>query len=77
VAILRISLVMLVLAFASSAHAQSKPPKGDILSDAPDMETQTEQLQHALVRLPIAAGLATMLAMRPVMNGSMIDDRWK
>ncbi len=69
-AILRISLVLLVLAFASSAHAQAKPPKGDILSDTVDMPTQVEQFQHALARLPMAAGLATLLAMRPRRRGT-------
>ena len=34
------------------------------------MPTQVEQLTHALVRLPIAAGLATILAMRPRRRGT-------
>jgi len=34
------------------------------------MDTQVEQLMHALTRLPIAAGLATILAMRPRRRGT-------
>src|SRR5207244_6478727 len=33
-------------------------------------ETQVEQLQHALARLPIAAGLASVLALRPRRRGT-------
>jgi uncharacterized membrane protein YhiD involved in acid resistance len=36
----------------------------------PTRFTQVEQLQYALVRLPIAAGLATLLAMRPRRRGT-------
>src|SRR5262249_24359872 len=44
--------------------------RGDVLTDAPDMATQLEHLRHALVRLPIAAGFACMLAMRPRRRGT-------
>jgi len=44
--------------------------RGDALSDAPDWITQVEQLQHAIVRLPIAAGLASVLALRPRRRGT-------
>jgi len=49
---------------------KTKKERGDILSDTPDMPTQVEQLMHALSRLPIAAGLATVLAMRPRRRGT-------
>src|SRR5204862_625177 len=35
-----------------------------------DAYTQLEQLQHALVRLPIAAGFAAILALRPRRRGT-------
>jgi len=44
--------------------------RGDILTDAPDKQTQVEQLQHAFARLPIAAGLACVLALRPRRRGT-------
>src|SRR5207237_9747885 len=44
--------------------------KGDVLADTPDWMTQFEQLQHALARLPIAAGLACVLALRPRRRGT-------
>ena len=49
---------------------KAKRERGDILADTPDMPTQTEQLRHALVRLPVAAGLATLLAVRPRRRGT-------
>jgi uncharacterized membrane protein YhiD involved in acid resistance len=82
---LRLPLVLLVLANAP-LYAQPPDPvatttalqndvkvkreRGDILSDTPDMPTQIEQFVHALVRLPIAAGLATLLAIRPRRRGT-------
>src|SRR5438067_12040919 len=63
----RISTAMLVLICAAPVAAQKR---GDTLTDAPDRETQIEQLQHALVRLPIAAGLASVLALRPRRRGT-------
>jgi hypothetical protein len=49
---------------------QSHPGRGDILSDAPDARTQIVQLRHAAIRLPIAAGLACILAFRPRRRGT-------
>ncbi len=52
-------------------QAESKKAKrGDVLSDTPDTDTQLEQLTHALSRLPIAAGLASVLALRPRRRGT-------
>lgn len=53
-----------------SLSAQGKKADKDILTDAPDRTTQVEQLTLAIVRLPIAAGLATVLAMRPRRRGT-------
>jgi uncharacterized membrane protein YhiD involved in acid resistance len=72
---------LLLLAPASTTWAQDQLPagqtetekpskRGDVLSDAPDTATQLTQLRHALVRLPIAAGLACILAMRPRRRGT-------
>lgn len=49
---------------------QKKGARGDVLADTPDMPTQIDQVRHALVRLPVAALLATMLAMRPRRRGT-------
>jgi len=50
--------------------AGKKGKRGDVLGDAPDAATQLEQLQHALARLPVAAGLACVLALRPRRRGT-------
>jgi hypothetical protein len=47
-----------------------KEKRGDILADTPDTSTQIQQLQYALARLPVAAGLASILAMRPRRRGT-------
>jgi hypothetical protein len=49
---------------------EKKPKHGDVLSDTPDNDTQLDQLRHALVRLPIAVGLACVLALRPRRRGT-------
>jgi uncharacterized membrane protein YhiD involved in acid resistance len=57
---------------ASTAELEKdqKPKRGDVLTDSPDVDIQLDQLRHAAVRLPIAAGLATVLAMRPRRRGT-------
>ena len=47
-----------------------KAKKADVLSDTPDVPTQIEQLEYALVRLPIAAVFACVLALRPRRRGT-------
>jgi hypothetical protein len=47
-----------------------KSKRGDVLEDTPDVSTQMEQLHHALLRLPMAAGFATVLALRPRRRGT-------
>jgi Domain of unknown function (DUF4956)/MgtC family len=65
-------LVLLTLATASAQPELTQPrsSKGDILSDAPDAWTQLAQLRHAAIRLPVAAGLASILAFRPRRRGT-------
>jgi len=52
------------------AEPSDKAKRADVLSDTPDTSTQIAQLRHALVRLPIAAGLACVLALRPRRRGT-------
>ena len=81
---IRCLLIAIVLA-TGHAHAQPPPDpdqpmtttdvekkakRADVLADAPDRATQIEQLRHALARLPIAAALASVLAMRPRRRGT-------
>jgi hypothetical protein len=47
-----------------------KAKRGDVLSDTPDWYTQTEQVLHGAERLPIAAALASVLALRPRRRGT-------
>jgi len=53
-----------------SDTSAKKAKRGDVLDDTPDSDTQLAQLRHGLERLPIAAGLATVLAMRPRRRGT-------
>jgi hypothetical protein len=62
-----IATALLMLLLAAPLAAQKR---GDIITDTPDRETQLEQLEHALARLPIAAGLACVLALRPRRRGT-------
>lgn len=70
--------VVLFVALTAPVLAQTLPPdqlekaskRGDALADAPDTATQVDQLEHALARLPIAAGLAGLLALRPRRRGT-------
>jgi hypothetical protein len=56
---------------ASATNEQAaKSKRNDVLADTPDTFTQIEQLEHAIVRLPIAAALACLLAMRPRRRGT-------
>lgn len=65
-----LAAVLFVLLASIPAAAQGKRDRADVLTDAPDRTTQLEQLLLAAVRLPIAAGLATILAMRPRRRGT-------
>ena len=73
-----IVVVALVVVGSTPASAQELPTeqvekgskRGDVLADAPDTATQIAQLRHALIRLPIAAGLACVLALRPRRRGT-------
>ncbi|HZR21989.1 MAG TPA: DUF4956 domain-containing protein [Vicinamibacterales bacterium] len=64
------SLTLLIVCSAPVSLLAQKKGGADILTEAPDRTTQIEQLMLAMVRLPIAAGLATLLAMRPRRRGT-------
>jgi hypothetical protein len=73
----RALIIVGLLARPALAVAQPPPPEAGAgatpLDDAtatPPEATQIEQLQYALVRLPIAAGLACVLALRPRRSGT-------
>jgi len=81
--VLRLTLAILLLSTVGVAAvqpdlaAEEKQQKekvekkhGDVLTDAPDNDAQIEQLRYALMRLPIAAGLASVLAFRPRRRGT-------
>jgi uncharacterized membrane protein YhiD involved in acid resistance len=54
-------------------HAQAGLPQeqgNDVAGPTPDRVTQVEQLRRAATRLPIAAGLAVILALRPRRKGT-------
>src|SRR6266853_2123555 len=72
-------LVLIVTASGAPAVAQTLPStteeleksrKNDILDHTPNLEEQLHGLRHAAVRLPIAVGLAVVLAMRPRRRGT-------
>src|SRR5262249_52847514 len=55
---------------STSTELAEKPKKGDILEGTPPIEEQLHELRHAAVRLPIAVGLACVLALRPRRRGT-------
>jgi hypothetical protein len=66
----RTAILASALTIAASLPAAAQHTRGDTLTDTPDQSTQVEEVMHALVRLPVAAGLATVLAMRPRRRGT-------
>jgi uncharacterized membrane protein YhiD involved in acid resistance len=73
-----LAIIALLAALSTPAALLAQPAEpapsssrhGDILSDAPDTQTQLVQLRHALIRLPFAAALASILALRPRRRGT-------
>jgi hypothetical protein len=53
---------------AAESAAQEDPTRREALP--PDRFAQLEQLRHAIQRLPVAAGLAALLALRPRRRGT-------
>jgi hypothetical protein len=75
-AVLMTPLSMSVLAqtLPEQAEKEDKAAKeskrGDVFERTPPFEEQVHDLKHALTRLPIAAGLACVLAFRPRRKGT-------
>jgi hypothetical protein len=75
------STVLAVFLFVGAARAMAQAPPAQQLPDspqvsdestvpAPDTDIQIEQLLNAMARLPLAAALATVLALRPRRRGT-------
>jgi uncharacterized membrane protein YhiD involved in acid resistance len=59
------------LLLTALVHAQDLPPgTNGTTNDSPSAFAQFEQLTHALARLPLAAALASVLALRPRRRGT-------
>ncbi len=73
-----LALLLLLLPPAAFAPVQAAQPGGqpgaparpDALAEQVDLSTQLGQLRHAVVRLPLAAALASVLALRPRRRGT-------
>ena len=72
-----IRALLLVIAFAGAAMPalaqplpEEPPKRTDVLERTPSFDEQVRDLKHALARLPIAAGLACVLAFRPRRKGT-------
>jgi hypothetical protein len=74
-------VVILVALHAFAAPAWSQPPepqtapterasRSDTATETPDSVTQLAELRHAVLRLPVAALLAAVLAIRPRRRGT-------
>jgi hypothetical protein len=69
---------ILVAGLAPVLDSQQLPPAPPapqtttipLADETPDIPSQVHQLRHAVVRLPIAAGLACLLALRPRRRGT-------
>ena len=51
-------------------QVEREPRRADVFERTPPIEEQIRDLRHALTRLPIAAGLACVLAFRPRRKGT-------
>jgi uncharacterized membrane protein YhiD involved in acid resistance len=68
---LLLAALILLMPLVAAAQAPLEQPRGSGLStETPDRYTQLDHLRHAATRLPVAAGLACVLAMRPRRRGT-------
>src|SRR4051812_8493183 len=65
---LRALLLTAIVFLPAASFAQ--PPQRDLTVPTPDMNDEVAQLRSALVRLPLAAILASVLAVRPRRRGT-------
>jgi len=69
--ILALMFLMPVVAAAQPPTPDPDPPRrGELSAETPDRYTQLDHLRHAVTRLPVAAGLACVLALRPRRRGT-------
>ena len=76
----RLRVLFLAAAFAAAIaspalaqpadQVEREPRRTDVFERTPPIEEQIRDLRHALTRLPIAAGLACVLAFRPRRKGT-------
>jgi uncharacterized membrane protein YhiD involved in acid resistance len=76
-ALLALTVCGAAMGLTPAAAQTAQPPiesqswtGGDVDVEAPEWQVQVRQLTHALVRLPLAAGLACLLALRPRRRGT-------
>jgi uncharacterized membrane protein YhiD involved in acid resistance len=66
-----LAALILLTPLVAAAQAPLEQARGNGLStETPDRYTQLDHLRHAATRLPVAAGLACVLAMRPRRRGT-------
>jgi Domain of unknown function (DUF4956)/MgtC family len=66
-----LAALLLLTPLVAAAQAPLEQAQGvGLSSDTPDRYTQLDHLRHAVTRLPVAAGLAGVLAMRPRRRGT-------
>jgi len=65
-----VALVLLTPVAAAAQAPLQQPSRDELPSDTPDRYTQLDHLRHAVTRLPVAAGLACVLALRPRRRGT-------
>src|SRR5258708_24908093 len=62
--------MLLTSVVAAAQTTPERPRRDELNSETPDRYTQLDHLRHASTRLPVAAGLACLLAMRPRRRGT-------
>jgi uncharacterized membrane protein YhiD involved in acid resistance len=67
---LRWTLTVGILVTLARPVVAQTSSRGEVPADTPGRETQLEELRHAGVRLPLAAALACVLALRPRRRGT-------
>ena len=65
-----VALVLLTPVAAAAQAPLEQPRRSELPPDTPDRYTQLDHLRHAVTRLPVAAGLACVLALRPRRRGT-------
>ena len=69
-ALVTINAIPLFAQPAPIEQSDREPKRADVFERTPPFEEQVRDLRHALTRLPVAAGLACVLAFRPRRKGT-------